>query len=394
VNENAQPLILLGATGSIGRSTVDLVRRYPNRFRIAAATAHRRGLDLVALAREFGIEHLAVTDAAAREQTLRDAPPPPPHLAAAGPAGMIEVIDACPGATVVNGLVGAVGLAPTVHALRCGHDVALANKEALVVGGELVLAAAREGGGRLWPVDSEHSAIAQCLRGNPRREVARLWLTASGGSFRDRDLSTFASIKTAEILDHPTWDMGPKITVDSATMMNKGLEIIEAHFLFGIELARIQVVLHRQSIIHSMVEFGDGAFLAQLGAPDMRLPILYALAKGEHLEGPIAPFDPLRAPTLTFEAPEPRRYPCLALARRAAETGGAAALVLNAANEEVVAAVLREDVSFGEIPRLLETVLGEMPLAAVSSVDEALDRDAQTRVRTRDRIAQRTRSRA
>lgn len=387
------PLILLGATGSIGRSTLDLVRRYPNRFRVAGASTHGRVADLLRVADELDVPHLAVTDPGAHGNAIRDARWRD-RILSPGPEGLIEIIDACPGAMVVNGLVGSVGLAPTVHALRGGHDVALANKEALVVGGTLVLEAAREGGATLWPVDSEHSAIAQCLRGNPAREVSRIWLTASGGSLRDRDPSTFDSVTLAEILDHPTWNMGPKITVDSATMMNKGLEIIEAHLLFGIELARIDVVIHRQSIVHSMVEFRDGAFLAQLGAPDMRLPILYALARGEHVEGRIAPFDPLQAATLTFEAPDERRYPCLKLARHAAEQGGGAPIVLNAANEEVVAAVLREDVSFSEIPRLLETLLEEMPSAAVSSVDEALQRDAWTRRRARELLSRRARSRA
>jgi 1-deoxy-D-xylulose-5-phosphate reductoisomerase len=389
-----RPLVLLGATGSIGRSTVDLVRRYPDRFRIVGASTHRRADDLVPLARDFGIGHLAVVDAGAREAAARNHADLGAHWTAPGGEGLLELIEACPGALVVNGVVGAAGLAPTVHALERGHDVALANKEALVVGGHLVLEAAERGQSTLWPVDSEHSAIAQCLRGNPAREVHQLWLTASGGPFRDRDPRTFGEVTLAEVLRHPTWDMGPKITVDSATMMNKGLEILEAHLLFGTPLARIQVVVHRQSIVHSMVEFVDGAFLAQLGEPDMRLPILYALTGGEHVEADVAPFDPVRAGSLTFEAPDPARYPCLDLARQAAAAGGAASIVLNAANEEAVAALLREAVSFEEIPRLIEHALAELPLTGVASVSEALDRDELTRRHTRQHVARRSRTKA
>jgi 1-deoxy-D-xylulose-5-phosphate reductoisomerase len=223
-------------------------------------------------------------------------------------------------------------------------------------------------------------------------EVSRLWLTASGGSFRDRDPETLDRVTLEEILAHPTWDMGPKITVDSATMMNKGLEILEAQLLFGIELARISVVVHRQSIVHSMVEFADGAFLAQLGAPDMRVPILYALSRGEHRPSDVAPFDPLSMGKLDFEAPDNARYPCLGLARRAGEAGGAASVVLNAGNEVAVAAVLAEELSFVEIPAIIEACLESQDLSGVDSVDAALERDVATRAAARKLIAGRSRS--
>jgi 1-deoxy-D-xylulose-5-phosphate reductoisomerase len=287
---------------------------------------------------------------------------------------------------VVHGLVGAAGLEPTVRALEAGLDVALANKEALVVGGQLVLDAAARGGARLWPVDSEHSAIAQCLRGNPTREVARIWLTASGGPFRDHAPESLAHVSLEEVLDHPTWDMGPKITVDSASMMNKGLEVIEAHWLFGVPLDRIEVVVHRESIVHSFVEFVDGVFLAQLGAPDMRLPILFALTEGEHVACEVAPWTPISAPALHFEAPDPARYPCLELAREAARRGGSAPIVLNAANEEAVAALLDGHLAFAQIPRVISAALDAAPAVVAGSVDEALAIDRETRIRVRETI--------
>ncbi|MDX1450570.1 MAG: 1-deoxy-D-xylulose-5-phosphate reductoisomerase, partial [Acidimicrobiia bacterium] len=372
--------------GSIGTSTIDLVRRHPDRFRIVGATTHRRVDELGALAAEFDVPHLLVTDPEAAREFRREHPRWSDRLVGEGPDGLVDIVTAVDGAMIVNGVVGAAGMRPTIEALAHGHDVALANKEALVVGGPLVLRAAEQGGGRLWPVDSEHSAIAQCLRGNPTSEVSRLWLTASGGSFRDRDPSTMGDITLAEILDHPTWDMGPKITVDSATMMNKGLEILEAHYLFGIELARIEVVIHRQSIVHSMVEFQDGAFLAQMGQPDMRVPILYALSRGEHQATDVAPFDPVSGGSLTFETPDPARYPCLELAKRAAAVGGCAPIVLNAANEVAVAAVLREELSFVEIPRVIEAALDVDHGGEVASLDEALDVDRRTRETARELV--------
>lgn len=375
-------LVLLGATGSIGASTLDLIRRDPSRYRVAGLSAHRRVGALVELAREFAGAALCLTDLQARDEFLKVAPDLVPRLC----ASMDELFEAAPGAVVVNGLVGAAGLAPTVSALEHGLDVALANKEALVVGGQLVLDAAARSGARLWPVDSEHSAIAQCLRGNPTTELARIWLTASGGPFRDHDPATLGDVTLAEVLNHPTWDMGPKITVDSASMMNKGLEVIEAHWLFGVELDRIEIVIHRESIVHSFVEFRDGVFLAQLGAPDMRLPILYALSRGEHAPCDLAPWSPLQAPALHFEAPDPRRYPCLELARVAGRRGGSAPIVLNAANEEAVAGLLDARLEFAQIPRVIEAALASANFGPVESVAAALAVDQETRIRVRETI--------
>ena len=375
-------LVILGATGSIGCSTLDLVRHYPERFAVAALSANRRGPDLAVLAQEFPEAALFLKEESAREAVIAEQP----GLRARFCDRIEDLFEIDPSAMVVNGLVGAAGLGPTIAALDLGLDVALANKEALVVGGQLVLDAAQRSGARLWPVDSEHSAIAQCLRGNPSPELSKIWLTASGGPFRDHDPDELPSVTLEEVLAHPTWDMGPKITVDSASMMNKGLEIIEAHWLFGLPLDRIEVVIHRESIVHSFVEFADGVFLAQMGAPDMRLPILFALAEGEHLECDLAPWSPLSAPTLHFEAPDARRYPCLELARQAGRTGGSAPIVLNAANEEAVAGLLESRLDFVAIPGIIERALAAHAHGAVSSVEEALTIDHETRIRVREGI--------
>ena len=375
-------LVVLGATGSIGCSTLDLVRRYPGRFEVVALSANRRGVELATLARDFPEAALYLREESVRADLVADQP----ELRARFCDRIEDLFEIDPAAMVVNGLVGAAGLAPTIAALDLGLDVALANKEALVVGGQLVLDSARRSGARLWPVDSEHSAIAQCLRGNPSAELSRIWLTASGGPFRDHDPAALASVTLDEVLAHPTWDMGPKVSVDSASMMNKGLEIIEAHWLFGLPLERIEVVVHRESIVHSFVEFSDGVFLAQMGAADMRLPILFALAEGEHLECDVAPWSPLSAPALHFEAPDARRYPCLELARQAGRTGGSAPIVLNAANEEAVAGLLESRVGFAGIPGIIEGALAAHTHGAISSIEEALSVDHETRIRVREGI--------
>ncbi len=384
----SQEILLLGATGSIGASTAELLRQPDCPFRLVGATAWRSGDALAVLAREFGVEALSLGDAEAHAQMLDDHPDLGDRMVSGGVEGEVELLERFPEAMVVNGIVGAAGLRPTIAALERGMDVALANKEALVVGGDLVLAAAERSGARLWPVDSEHSAIAQCLRGSGREEVGRLWLTASGGPFRDREPGDLAGVGLEEVLMHPTWDMGPKITVDSATMMNKGLEVIEAHFLFHVAYSDIEVVIHRESIVHSMVEFVDGAFVAQLGAPDMRLPILFALSRGRHRPCRLAPWSPLDSPSLHFEAPSAERYPCLGIARAAAEAGGAAPIVLNAANEEAVAGLLRGELRFGDLPLIIEGALERIPLDGVDSVEAALDRDAETRRLCRELVPQ------
>jgi 1-deoxy-D-xylulose-5-phosphate reductoisomerase len=275
--------------------------------------------------------------------------------------------------------VGAAGLRSTWAAVDAGRHVALANKESLVVGGALLTARASETGARILPVDSEHNAIHQCLRGEDPREVRRLWLTGSGGPFRTRTVATLAAVTPAEALKHPTWNMGPKITVDSATLMNKGLEVIEAHWLFGLAPDRIRVVIHPQSTVHSMVEFVDGSLKAQLGITDMRHPIQYALSWPERWPTSLPPFDPVAAGPLTFEPPDPDRFPCLGLAYRALERGGAAPAVLNAANEVAVQAFLEGRLGFTEIAATVRTALDRHENDPAGSMEEVLAADARAR---------------
>lgn len=380
-------LVLLGATGSIGRQTLDLVRRQPERLELAAVSCHGRVEELAAALAELAALQpwaspplVAVCDADARERAAR-LPGWGPRLLAAGPAGLVEAVTAAQAPScVVNGLVGAAGLAPTLAAAERGLRIALANKEALVVGGQLVAAAVARGGAELLPVDSEHAAIAQCLSGREPSEVARLVLTASGGPFRTTPAADLGQVTLEQVLAHPTWRMGPKITVDSATLMNKGLEVIEAHHLFGLPYGKIDVVVHPGSIIHSLVEFVDGALLAQLGTPDMRVPLQYAIAGEIHWPLDGGRLDLLRAGPLTFEAPDTDRFPCLRLARQAGQAGGTAPVVLNAANEVAVAALLAGRLRFADIPGVIADTLARLPRGPVPDLAAALDADARARM--------------
>ena len=387
-------LVILGVTGSIGRQTVDLVCRNPQLLRVAAVSCGRNleGLsevlaDLARCCPEAPPPLVAVADAAARslaadELDLAD------RLLAPGTAGLEEAVLASDRAhCLVNGLVGAVGLEPTLAAAERGLRIALANKESLVVGGDLVRRAVARGGAEVLPVDSEHSAIAQCLSGRRETEVDRLILTASGGPFRTTPAAELARVTLEQVLDHPTWNMGPKITVDSATLMNKGLEIIEAHHLFGLGYDRIEVAVHPGSYVHSLVEFVDGALLAQLGTPDMRLPLQYAMLGEVH--HPLAGdrLDLKQVGTLHFEEPDLERFPCLALARQAGMAGQGATIVLNAANEEAVAALLSGRIRYGDIPRVVENTLSAEEVADVDCLATALAIDEGARVRARGQVA-------
>jgi 1-deoxy-D-xylulose-5-phosphate reductoisomerase len=348
-------LAILGSTGSIGCSTLDVVRRWPDRFRVEALVAGTRWQELVAQAREFRPSVVGLADERLGAR-LREILGPGVRIVAGEEAA--QEIAAAEGVDlVVNALVGSRGLVPTLAALERGTAVAIANKEALVVGGELVMAAAGRSGTRLFPLDSELCAIHQCLLGNDDREVRRILLTASGGPFRDLPAAGFDSIRPSDALDHPTWRMGRKISVDSATLMNKGLEVLETHWYFGIPYERIEVVVHPQSLIHSMVEFVDYSVMAQISTPDMRLPIQYALTFPERLASALPPFDPVAAGQLTFEEPDEGRFPCLRLAREAGLAGGTAPAVLNAANEVAVEAFLEGAISFPEIPGIIEECL-------------------------------------
>jgi 1-deoxy-D-xylulose-5-phosphate reductoisomerase len=307
-----------------------------------------------------------------------------------GQEGSVQVATHPEVQTVVASAVGAVGLVPTYRALEAGKDVALANKETLVMAGELMVAQAEARGARLVPIDSEHCALHQCLDGRRAEEVRRLVLTASGGPFRTRPRETFASVTREEALNHPTWNMGPKITIDSATLMNKGLEVIEARWLFGVPPGRVEVLIHPQSVVHSMVEFVDGTVLAQLGVTDMRLPIQYALSYPERWEAAIPGLDFSKGLRLDFDVPDHARFPCLPLAYRALERGGSMPAVLNAANEEAVAAFLAGRIPFTAIPESIEEVMDGHPAAALGRLDDVLEADAWARRRAGETLFRRS----
>ena len=374
-------ITLLGATGSIGLRTLDLVSAFPEEFAVVALAARGSNAELIAdLCQKYSPRAVALLDRAAVDVVAKLLPAPRPELLS-GPEGLVAVARDVPAALVVSALVGAAGLLPTMAAIRSGKTVALANKETLVMAGELMTSAARERGVPLLPVDSEHSAVFQCLAGHNRGDVHRVLLTASGGPFREWPKAALASVTVEDALKHPTWKMGAKITVDSATLMNKGLEIIEARWLFDLAPDQVQVVVHPQSIVHSMVEYIDGSVIAQLGVADMGVPILYALTYPERRPTPAARLDLARIEALTFYEPDTDKFRCLALARAALTRGGAAPVVLNAANEVVVAAFLSRRIRFLEIAELIERALTDVPLGGSGSIEACVAIDAETRRR-------------
>jgi 1-deoxy-D-xylulose-5-phosphate reductoisomerase len=378
-------LTLLGATGSIGDSALDVVARHPDRFVVTALTAHRQWEKLAALCRRHRPEVAALFDpdaARALERALAGDGLPTRVLAGADgvcAAARLPAVD-----TVVAAIVGAAGLKPTLAAARAGKRILLANKEALVVGGAAFMRAVTEGGATLLPLDSEHNAVFQCLPSGYARDpaaagVRRILLTASGGPFRTWPAARLAGATPDEACAHPNWVMGRKISVDSATMMNKGLEVIEAHWLFGIPREAIDVVIHPQSVIHSLVEYVDGSVLAQLGHPDMRTPIAQALAYPERVESGVPQLDLGALAALAFEPPDPARFPCLGLAYDALREGGTAPAILNAANEIAVAAFLDGRIGFTEIARACAETLARVPARPVAALDDALAADAEAR---------------
>jgi 1-deoxy-D-xylulose-5-phosphate reductoisomerase len=373
-------ITLLGATGSIGASTLDVIARHPGRFSLFAVAAWRSDEALVRLCARFRPRFAVIADMA-RLPSLRDAlrAAAVPTTALGGAAALAEVACAPECDTVVAAIVGAAGLLPTISAARAGKRVLLANKESVVCAGRLLTEAVRAGGGELLPVDSEHSAIHQCLAGarETDRDVRKLILTASGGPFRTR--SDFAGITPEQACAHPNWVMGRKISVDSATLMNKGLEVIEASWLFGFPAGRIEVVVHPQSVIHSMVEFVDGSVVAQLGTPDMRTPIAYALSYPARIDSGSAALDFPRLGALSFEAPDLRRFRCLALAFEALAGGTARTATLNAANEVAVEAFLGGRLPFADIAAVIEETLNAVDADEPSSIDEVLAIDARAR---------------
>jgi 1-deoxy-D-xylulose-5-phosphate reductoisomerase len=374
-------LTVLGATGSIGASTLDLIRRNRGDWRVVALTAHSSAAELARLAREFEAKVAVVADEA-HLPALRDALAGSGIEAAGGPAALIEA--AARGADVtLAAIVGCAGLAPTMAAIEQGGVIALANKEALVSAGEVMLAAVERHGATLLPVDSEHNAIFQCLCANDPADVRWITLTASGGPFRDWSHERLAAATPAEAVRHPNWDMGAKISVDSATMFNKGLELIEAHHLFPVGLDRLRIIVHPQSVVHSMVEYRDGSTLAQLGPSDMRVPIASALAWPGRMDTRCTPLDLAEIGELTFRKPDEVRFPATRLAREAAQAGGAVPAVLNAANEIAVAAFLGGQISFTRIAAQVEEVLGSYAPPAPGSLSDVLEVDGEARARAR-----------
>lgn len=375
---------LLGSTGSIGRSALSVLERHRDRFRLVALAANRRAAELAAQVVRYRPEIAVLVDGALPEPRGGEAA----TRWAAGREALLDVVADPRVDVVINAIVGAAGLEATLTALRAGKRLALANKESLVAGGPLVLDALRQGGGALVPVDSEHSAILQCLRGAGEREVRRLVLTASGGPFRGWEPEALENVTPEQALRHPTWDMGAKITVDSATLANKALEVIEAHFLFGVPYDRLGVVVHPQSIIHSMVEFVDGAVLAQAGFPTMELPILYALTHPERIvDTGASGFDPIAASPLTFEPLDEERFPAFRLGVEAGRAGGTAPAAFNAANEVAVASFLAGELSFRRIPEVIERVLMAHEPAPVDSLDAVLEADGRARANAREVVA-------
>jgi 1-deoxy-D-xylulose-5-phosphate reductoisomerase len=370
-------ITIFGATGSVGSSTLDLIARSPERFVVEALTAQN---DVASLARAAVAHHarFAVIGDETRYASLKAALAGTGVEAAAGPKALLDVASLDADWTMAA-IVGCAGLAPTLAAIRHGKTVALANKESLVSAGALMIDAVAASGATLLPVDSEHNAIFQCLAGGRIDDVARIILTASGGPFRTCTLAEMRDVTPAQAVKHPNWSMGAKISVDSATMMNKGLELIEAHHLFPVGLDRLEIIVHPQSVIHSMVEYRDRSTLAQLGSPDMRVPIAHALAWPQRMTSPCQPLDLATIGRLEFEAPDPVRFPALALARAAIEAGGARPAILNAANEVAVAAFLEGRIGFLEIATIVEETLTRYSPPSPTSIEEigVIDREAR-----------------
>ena len=385
-----QNVVLLGATGSIGQSTLKVLRLHPERFALYAVAANKQSELLLSICREFRPRFAILTDqaASAELQTWLRAEQLPTEVLR-GAQALSEVSALSEVAIVVAAIVGAAGLPATLSAVKAGKRVLLANKEALVVGGALITDAARASGAFLLPVDSEHNALFQCLspelRGRHSSQVhakaglIKLWLTASGGPFLHASEQQLANVTPAQACAHPNWTMGRKISVDSATLMNKGLEVIEAHWLFGLAAKQIEVVIHPQSTVHALVQYCDGSFLAQLSSPDMCTPIAHALSYPDRIAAGVQVLDPLTMGPLQFSAPDRQRFPCLKLAYDALSVGGAAAIVLNAANEVAVESFLNLYLPFVRIPEIINECLQQLPLTSVRSLDEILHADAQAR---------------
>jgi 1-deoxy-D-xylulose-5-phosphate reductoisomerase len=377
---------LLGATGSIGSSTIDLLKRERSRFRVEAVSAHKSAAALAVLAREVGARFAAVGDPESYRE-LKDALGGSGIAAGAGESALVEAAQH-PADWVIGAITGAAGLKPTLAAVERGAIVALANKECLVCAGGLFMRRAAASGATILPVDSEHNALFQAMTAGRREDVRRVILTASGGPFRTWTAEAIRAATPEQALRHPNWSMGPKVTIDSATLMNKGLEVIEAHHLFALPPDEIDVLVHPQSIVHGLVEFRDGSLIAQLGSPDMRIPIAHCLAWPHRIDGPAQRLDLAAVASLTFEAPDHTRFPALALAKRALEVGGSAPTVLNASNEVAVAEFLAGNLGFAGISALVEATLEAATRRGLTrepaTVDEALAIDHDSRLLSRE----------
>ncbi|MBO7198588.1 MAG: 1-deoxy-D-xylulose-5-phosphate reductoisomerase [Alistipes sp.] len=370
---------ILGSTGSIGVQTLDIVRRNPERFSVTSLVAHSRWQELAAQAREFGVERVVIGDAR-HYDALKEALADTRIEVMVGSDAIIDVVRDSNCDTVVNSLVGYSGLHPTYAAIEAGKRIALANKETLVVGGDVIMSAAKRRGVEILPIDSEHSAIMQCLEGEKRESVRNLIITCSGGALRDMPIEQLRSVTAEQALRHPQWSMGAKITIDSATLVNKGFEVIEARWLFDIEPERIKVVIHPQSIVHSMVEFTDGSVKAQLGSADMHTPISYALLYPERAKEPMEQFSILDYPTLTFAAPDRVKYPALDIAYECLERGGTAACVMNGSNEVAVATFLKGRCGYLDIVGAIRYALDNATFVAKPTLDDYTASNTEARM--------------
>ena len=388
-----QSITILGATGSIGLSTLDVIARHPDRYSVYALSAFNKVEELAVLCARFHPRQAVVgsADAAAKLAPLLRNAGLKTEISY-GDAALCAIATASDCTTVMAAIVGAAGLPPSIAAARAGKKILLANKEALVMSGQLFMDAVAQNGATLLPIDSEHNAIFQCLPLDYRREpsahgIRKILLTASGGPFLDRAVETLDHVTPEQAVAHPNWSMGRKISVDSATMMNKGLEVIEAHWLFGATPAQIDVVIHPQSVIHSMVSYVDGSVLAQLGNPDMRTPIAHALAYPERIDSGVAPIDLAQIGRLDFRRPDFQQFPCLKLAFDALEAGGSAAALMNAANEIAVEAFLERQIGFRQINQVIANVMSSLPADAVDNLDDLLEQDRRARSLARSMLS-------
>lgn len=376
---NLKKIAILGSTGSIGTQALEVIGQHPDRFEVSLLTAQNNADLLIEQAGQFRPEEVVIGNETLKDKVI-SALAPLGIRVYAGEDALIQIIGQSKAHTVLTALVGYSGLLPTLEAINTGKHIALANKETMVVAGELVATLATKRKVPIYPVDSEHSAIFQCLIGEEKNPIEKIILTASGGPFRGRKRDELAAVTKAQALRHPNWSMGAKITIDSATLMNKGLEVIEARWLFGLTSSQIEVVVHPQSIIHSMVQFQDGSIKAQMGLPDMRLPIQYALSYPERLTSEFPRFDFLQFPTFTFEAPDVDTFHCLSLAYQAMEKGGNLPCIVNAANEIAVAAFLEEKIGFLDIPEVIEKTIQRIAFIQNPTLQDYVDTDRETRV--------------